>query len=498
MSQAPDSANKPPSSKPKRLSTGVDGLDELLRGGLIPHKAYLARGGPGSGKTTLGMHFLAAGLANDETTLLITLGETAGQILENAQAMGLNLANIHYLDLSPNADFFTKMESYAIFAPAEVEREPITQQIIDKVQTLKPQRIFIDSISQFRYLAANDFQFRKQVLSCIRFFLENQATVLLTSEYSPESPDSDLQFMCDGVISLQLTEDRRTVRISKFRGSAFRNGYHSMRLTGEGMKVFPQLMPRNFRREFTAEAIPSGIPDLDSLLHGGVERGTVTIFSGPSGVGKTTIGLQFMKEAAGRGERSVIYTFEEEVANLLNRSAAIGIPAKAMVEHGALSIVKIEPLQYSPDEFAAIVRQEVENQETRIVMLDSVSGYSLTMEGDDLVSHLHALCKYLSNMGVTVLLINESESLAGDLKATEGGFTYLADNLILMRYMDRHQDGRVELRKTISVVKKRLSDFDKTLREFEITRYGIRVSHPLKGIDGILSTETIKLDREKD
>ncbi|MEN8446490.1 MAG: ATPase domain-containing protein, partial [Cyanobacteria bacterium J06555_13] len=231
---------------------------------------------------------------------------------------------------------------------------------------------------------------------------------------------------------------------------------------------------------------------------GGIERGTVTILSGPSGVGKTTTGLQFLTAASGRGDRAVLYTFEEEVINLVNRAAAINIPAKEKVSKGDLSIVKIEPMQYAPDEFAALVRREVENHETQIIMLDSISGYSLTMEGDDLVSHLHALCKYLTNMGVTVLVINETESLAGgDLKATEDGFTYLADNLILMRYMERHEDGQVELRKNISVVKKRLSDFEKTLREFKITTEGIKVSRPLEGLDGILSAEAITLDKDE-
>lgn len=498
MPDVPSDTQKTSPSQRQRISTGVIGLDEVLQGGLISRKSYLVRGGPGGGKTTLGMHFLAAGLANDETTLLITLGEPAEQILENSPAINPDAANLHCLDLSPDADFFTNMESYAIFAPAEVEREPITQKIIDKVKAVKPQRIFIDSINQFRYLAANEFQFRKQVLSCLRFLSVEQATVLLSSEYSPESPDSDLQFMCDGVISLQLTEDYRSVRVRKFRGSSFRNGCHSMRLTNDGMKVFPKLIPNSYRREFTTEIISSNIKGLDELLHGGIERGTVTILSGPSGVGKTTTGLQFLTAASGRGDRAVLYTFEEEVINLVNRAAAINIPAKEKVSKGDLSIVKIEPMQYAPDEFAALVRQEVENHETQIIMLDSISGYSLTMEGDDLVSHLHALCKYLTNMGVTVLVINESESLAGgDLKATEDGFTYLADNLILMRYMERHEDGQVELRKNISVVKKRLSDFEKTLREFKITSAGIKVSRPLEGLDGILSTEAITLDKDE-
>ena len=182
---------------------------------------------------------------------------------------------------------------------------------------------------------------------------------------------------------------------------------------------------------------------------------------------------------------------------ILNRSDAINIPARTMIERGSLSIVKIEPLEYSPDEFASIVRHAVEKKDVQIVMIDSVSGYSLSMQGEDFVSHLHALCKYLVNMGVTVILIDELDDFSdGSNSVTDSNFTYLADNLILMRYMDRHQGETVELRKTIAVMKKRLSDFEKTLREFKITNYGIEVSPPLTGLEGIVSGDLVKTDEK--
>ena len=480
----------------QRLSLGIAGLDEILHGGLIPKRAYLVRGGPGTGKTTLGVHFLATGAALEENTLLITLGEPAAQILENGQKIGLNLDQVTFLDLSPDSSFFTKVQTYDIFSPAEVEREPVTKQIVEKVSELKPNRVFIDSMTQFRFLAADAFQFRKQVLSCMRFLLESEATLLFTSENSPEVPDNDLQFMSDGVINLQLQEEKRTISISKFRGSDFRDGIHSLRLGNKGIEVFPKLLPKAYKREFNPEPISSGIPALDELLHGGIERGTVTFIRGASGVGKTTIGLQFMKEAAGRGERSVIYTFEEEVEIILKRSDNINIPARNMMQQGSLSLVKIEPLQYSPDELASIVRKEVEERDVQIVMLDSIAGYSLSMPGEDLASNLHALCKYLANMGVTVILIDEAGDPSEPNPVSDNNYTYLADNLILMRYMDRHLDDTIELRKTIAVMKKRLSDFEKTLREFKITKYGIRVSEALTGLEGILSGDLVKNDRE--
>lgn len=468
---------------PERIPTGIPGLDQILNGGLIPGRAYLIRGGPGCGKTTLGLHFLSNGAAGGEKTLFITLTEPESQIRRNAERMGIDLSGVSFLDLTPTPDFFVQVETYDIFSPAEVERAPITQQIVQTVESVRPTRVVVDSMTQFRYLAADPFQYRKQVLSFIRFLIERGATVLFTSESSPEAPDADLQFLADGVIELRREGDYRIITVLKFRGSAFQPGDHSLRLDQEGMKVFPRLMPEVYRREFVPETIPFGVPELDEMLHGGLERGTVTFITGPSGAGKTTLGLQFMKEAAGRGERSVVYLFEEDVETLLNRCEHVNIPARKMIERGTLNVVHVEPLRYTPDEFAQLVRREIEDQNARIVMIDSVAGYRLSIRGQDLTAHLHALCKYLTNMGATVLLTVEVERIVGDFSATEAGLSYLADNILFLRYLEING----ELRKAIGVLKKRLSDFEKTLREMEITRYGIKVGKPLVDLRGILT-----------
>lgn len=469
----------------ERMATGISGLDEVLHGGLIPVRAYLVRGGSGAGKTTLGLGFLVEGVARGEKPLYITLGEPAEQIRSNAQRIGCDTQGITFLDLSPTSDFFSQVQTYDIFSPAEVEREPMTQQIVEQVQSLQPQRVFLDAMTQFRYLASDAFQFRKQVLSFLRFLLEQGATVLFSSEDGGSAPDDDLQFMSDGVIHLNQNLEGRSLSVTKFRGSDFRPGFHFMRLTDRGMEVFPRLQPEVHRREFTSDVISSGVPDLDELLSGGLERGTVTLLTGSTGVGKTSIGLQFMKEAAGRGERSVVYLFEESVDIMLHRCEAINIPVYAMMQRQTLSAIPIEPLLHSPDEFANMVRYEVEQGNARIVMIDSVSGYRIALRGrdDELVAHLHALCKYLQNMGVTVILVNETENITGNFRATEVGISYMVDNIIFLRYLEIQG----ELRKAIGVLKKRLSNFEKRLRELEITRYGIKVGQPLTHLRGILS-----------
>jgi circadian clock protein KaiC len=465
-----------------RLSTGIPGLDEILYGGLVPKRAYLIRGGPGTGKSTFGLHFLTNGAARGEKVLFITMGEPEAEVRKNARSMGFDLDGVEFLDLAPTPESFAEEATYDIFSPAEVERGPITQRITGAVESLKPTRVFVDSATQFRYLIADAFQFRKQMLSLARYLIEQGATVVFSSEGTAETPDNDLQFLCDGVINLELGPEGRVVGVTKFRGSGFQGGYNSMRLGDKGMEVFPRLVPGEYYREFVVEPLPFGVAELDKLLHGGLERGTVTIITGPAGVGKTSLGVQFVKEAAGRGEPSVVYSFEEGRDTMLRRCEGINIRVRAPIEKGTLSIVQVEPLHYTPDEFAQLVRHEVETQSARIVMIDSVSGYRLSLCGRELVSHLHALCRYLRNMGVTAILVNEVESITGEFRATEFGISYLVDNIIFLRYVE--VEG--QMRRTIGVLKKRISNFDKTLREFEITSRGIKVGEKFALLGGIL------------
>lgn len=481
-SRSQPSVSKPPSPSKDRLSTGIEGLDAVLSGGLVPNQSYLLRGGPGNGKTTLGLHFLTQATAK-EPALFITLGEIESKIRRNAERLGFNLEFVKFLDLSPSADFFTEDKSYDIFSPADVERESVTNQILTSIQALHPKRVFVDSITQFRYLSSDTYQFHQQVLSFVRYLTDEGATTIFTSEDSVANPDDDLQFLSDGVITLKATPTGRTLQVEKFRGSGFIEGLHSLKLKPSGMVVFPQLKPDEFSRTYTPDVISSGIPELDELLHGGIEQGTITIVTGPTGVGKTTFGAQFMKAAAGRGARSVIYSFEEATDTILHRCESINMPVRTMVENQILQVHAVEALSLTPDEFAQMVRHEVEVQGTQIVMIDSLSGYQLAMRGKEMTTHVHALCRYLQNMGVTTLLINEIDSLTGEFQATGQGLSYLADNIIFLRYLEI--DGR--LRKAIGVLKKRLSNFESTLREFQITRYGIKVGIPLSNLRGILS-----------
>jgi circadian clock protein KaiC len=482
-----------PPALPDRVSTGVVGLDEVLSGGLIPERSYMIDGRAGSGKTILGLHFLDEGVDRGESALFINLEEDLGDLKANAAALGFDTEAIDFLDLSPNADVFTEDQSYEVFAPSEVERESLTERIVEGVDAVDSDRVVVDPLTQLRYLTDDDYQFRRQVVGFTRFLKGRNATVLFTVQDTPSLPSDDLEFITDGTIVLGSEAHGKSISVPKFRGSSTQSGDHAYRITDRGIEVYPALQPGEHVGEYELEQISSGIPEVDELLDGGLERGTVSIVSGPTGVGKTTLSTQFMKEAAGRGERSVIYLFEETKETFLTRSRAVNIPVDRMIEKGTLRVNEVEALERSPQEFARMVREEVEERDADIVMIDGISGYRLTLRGEEttMLQQMHALGRYLKNMGATAVFVDETRNVTGEFQATMENISYLADNIVFLRHLEIHG----EMRKAIGVLKKRTSDFERTIREFEITKHGIKVGEPMSNMRGILRGTPEIVDR---
>lgn len=484
MNRVEDGSNRGASPTP-RLSTGVPGLDEVLDGGLPRARHHLVRGGPGTGKTSFSLHFLSEGATADERTLYVSLSSPEADVRADAAASGIDLSNVAVLDLSSPTGLPPDGDLEAHLFREDHERIPLVQAILGSARDLGPWRVVIDSLTRVRELIPDVDEFRREVLSLVRGLNELGATIVSVSEHSPSSPDDELQFLADGVISIDASLQRRTLTVTKLRGSGFRSGSHTVRLSDAGMVVYPRLVPDRDGRTFSGEQLSFGVPEINELLHGGLERGTMTLISGPSGVGKTTVGAQFMKEAAGRGERSVLFMFDEAPATFVHRAESVSIPVREMLDRGTLSLVPVEPLALSPDEIAHLVRTEVEQHGATAVMLDSVASYQLSVadDQDSGLTRLHALGRYLKTKEVTGLLIDEIGSVTGDFVASEHGLSYLADTVIFLRYLE----VRGEIGKVIGVLKKRTGSFESTLREFDITSYGLKVGAPLKHLRGVLS-----------
>ena len=474
----------------RRLPLGIPGLDEIFLGGLIPRRSYLLAGQPGAGKTIFAFQWLREMQRQGLRTLYISLAEAGGEIRRNMAAFGWDLAGIELLDLTPHDELDDAATGdYRIFAPSEVEEASGWGAIFRAVKAKRPECLVIDSLTHLRYLSPDEFQFRKKVLSLVSFLGRSQCTAFLTFEVSELEQESGVAMAVDGLIRLRCDVSRsrvvtlRSVQIDKFRGSDFLSGFHAMRITPAGIVVFPHRVEHTGPERICDSQLSSGSGELDELLGGGLETHTTTIISGPPGSGKTTLGVEFLRMAAEAGQRAVLFCFEESVESIVYRARTIGAPLDALLASGSMQILRTNLLEQYPDEFLAQVRLAVERDGASIVMFDSLRGYQLEMEqfGSPL-SHIHNLIHYLRRKGVTCLMINEYESITGDVQATELGISHLAENIILMRYAE-HQERII---KVITCLKKRGGRFQSELRELHIGPDGFNVGGKLDQLHGVL------------
>ena len=466
-----------------RISTGVAGLDEILDGGLLRGRNVLVRGSPGSGKTIFGLHFLSAGVDAGETVLYVNMGEPQAYVEETADAFGLHTEQIRFHNLSPTQEQFSEGSSYSVFESAEVEQPKFIAALRETIDEVDPDRVLLDPITEFRYLTSDERQFRAGILGLLDYLKDVDATVMLTSQAGGSVTDDDLQFLVDAVVSLDVTPQHRTVSVSKFRGSSFRRGKHFYDITDAGLTVWPTLVPGEQERSVEPGTLSSSVAGLDELIHGGLDQGTITILSGPTGVGKTTTGLQFLVQAALDGKDGVLFQFEEAERTIRKRADAIGLPLQEALDSGRLSIVEIAPEEYTVGEFEHFVREAVDDG-TELLMIDGSQGFQENLRGiEDTTGALLRIGRFLRAAGVSTILVNEVHNITGTFHATEERTSNLADNIIFLR----HVEYRGEMRKVIGTLKMRTSDFERSLRELEITTDGIRVGEPLPQLRGILT-----------
>ena len=467
----------------ERISSGIPGLDSILRGGIVEGRMYLILGEPGTGKTLLGMSFLREGLENGEDVLFIHGEESKEDILINGRRVGIDLSEAVFLDLGPDSGFFSVDRSYELVDPRDLESEQITERIREVIDQRNPDRILFDPITQLQALEPNEYQYRKRLVSFMRF-LQGQGITVLSTQTPETSTDATIRSLSDGVIRLDQNASGRRIAVEKHRGIGQRSGSHGLEIRENGLEVYPALDPETDAFEFDPEQLSTGLEAFDALLGGGIERGTVTAFSGPTGVGKTTFAAQLLEAVTRAGHPASMYQFEEGVEMVRHRSASLGIDIDDR-ENSLLTLAEIEPLTLSPEEFAREVKRDVDERGTELVVIDGTEGYQLSLHGEDtdIVGSLHALCRYLTGRNVTVVLIDQSDQSDGMTEPTSKNFSYLADNVVVLNYIER--DGRKE--RIAGVMKKRLGNHEETVRPYTLGTDGIEMRDPETAIGDFLT-----------
>jgi circadian clock protein KaiC len=470
-------------------STGIDGLDAILGGGLTPDRLYLIEGSPGSGKTTLALQFLRAGAALGERVLYISLSETEQELHAIGVSHGWDLAGINVRELIPSEESLQPDEQYTMFHPSEVELADTTRAILLDAENLRPARVVFDSLAEMRLLAGSALRYRRQILALKQFLLRRNCTVLMLDDRAPLEHDIQLQTLAHGVIALEHTHpgygaERRRVMVMKYRGMPFRGGFHDFVIQRGGVRVFPRLVAAEHRHAGSRELLSSGVAELDSLMGGGIECGTSTLIAGAAGAGKSTLAAQFAATAVAHGKRAAMFLFDESVNTLLQRTDGLGIALREAYESGQLLLQPIDPAEMSPGQFAHTVVDAVRQHKASLIVIDSLNGYLQAMPDERfLTAQLHELLAYLGHWGVATILVGVQQGLIGSAMQTPVDATYLADGVILMRYFE----ARGEVRQAISIMKRRGGAHERTIREFRLNPGGIEVGQPLREFRGVLT-----------
>jgi circadian clock protein KaiC len=472
-----------------RAVTGISGLDVILCGGLPRDRIYLVEGDPGVGKTTLALQFLLEGVKRGERALYITLSESEQEVRAIADSHGWSLEGLAMFELSA-LEQQTRLEAQnTVFHPSEVELSETTRAILAAVEKVAPQRVVFDSLSELRLLAQHPLRYRREVLNLKQYFSGRHSTVLLLDDRTSEPGDMQLQSLAHGVLSMQQMApdyggDRRRLRIAKLRGAAFVSGFHDFNILRGGLEVYPRLVASDHHVAYERTHVSSGVAGIDTMLGGGLTRGTSTLIMGPAGTGKSAIASLYATAAARRGERAVIFAFDELRRTTIERADALGMGMTAAIEAGNILVQQIDPAEMGPGELAHRARRLVEEQGFRIVVIDSLNGYLQAMPAEKyLYVQLHELLTYFGQLGATTVMVMAQAGLLGPT-ISPADVSYVADSVMLLRFFEA--EGRV--RKAVSVIKKRTGRHEDTIRELTMDGEGLHVGGPLREFRGVLTT----------
>ena len=485
---SPDSPDSLSPAPLDRTPTGIGGLDDILGGGWPGRRLYLVQGEPGTGKTTLSLQFLLAGVARGEKCLYISLSESREEILQVAASHGWSLDGLDIVEMSHDDSSLLPDEQNTLFLPSEIELSEVTTRILGEIDRLCPARVVFDSLSEWRLMSGDGLRFRRQILALKNHLSARGATVLLL-DGNAASHAMDLQSLAHGVLRLEHLQpeygsERRRLNVVKLRGARFRGGFHDFAIEAGGLAVFPRLVATEHETQFAPEKASSGLPEIDALLGGGLTRGTATLVVGASGTGKSMLVQRYIQSALERGERTALFAFEETRAIIEGRAARFGFELAPFIQNGAFGLQTIDPAELSPGEFAWRVRESVEASGAKLVIIDSLNGYLYSMGQErHLLLHMHELLSYLSARGVVTLLVVCQNGAFGSAMRSPIDMSYLADTVLLLR----HFEAFGEVKQAVSVVKKRDGGHERAIRELTFSGEGLQVGAPLRDFKGVLT-----------
>jgi circadian clock protein KaiC len=470
------------------MATGVAGLDLVLDGGLERGAVVVIAGAPGTGKTILAQQVcFALGTAERKCVYYTTVSEPHTKLVRHLEpfaffdsgALGSRVEHIHLGDfLRPG-----RPDGLA----------PMVSEILRKTLDEEPSVVVIDSAKMLRDFA-DDRELRGALYDLTANFAETGAVLLLVGEYTPQELESGIEFsLADGIIQLdyQVREpvDRRTLRVVKMRGGRHVPGRHTFHISPDGIEIFPRietLVPITAAQ--VCGPLRTGVPGLDNLMSSGMQQGDSTLIMGPSGVGKTTLGMRWVAQGLDEGERCLFVTFQDTADHLTQMGAAFGWDIAGARASGQLIISYVSMGDLDLDVLANVVRTNLADGQIRRVAIDSLAELVLAdREWDRFPAYMRSLVGLVRANGVSLLASSETTGNGITAQSLEG-LMFLFDNVIDLRYIEK----RSGLGRALNIAKMRNSPHDMSINSVTINDTGLVVGDRLEGVTGQLGWSALR------
>ncbi len=472
-----------------KLPTGVPGLDEILGGGLPEYSFNIIAGAPGCGKTTLAHQLMFANATPERPALYFTvLGEPAIKMLRYQQQFG-------YFDHAKldGAIRFVNLSSLVL----EKDLSAVLDEIIKEVEASNAKIVIVDSfrtVVRKALAAASEMELQGFVQRLALHLTSWQATTFLMGEYvEGELRDNPVFTVADGLFWLFQSVERnsivRKMQVMKLRGQESVPGLHTFRITEAGLQTFPRTFGLTGSKSGHVKGqrrLSTGVRDLDTLMGGGIPEGDSLLVAGPSGAGKTVLGIEFIAEGLSRGEPSIVAMFEELPNEFIQRAASFGFDMTKYLENGTLKLIYLRPLDLSVDETVNEIVSAVKEIGCKRLVIDSLVGFEMALAPDfrtDFRESLYRMIGALTRLGVTILSTVEVEENFTSMGLSNFTISFLADDIVRLRYASING----QLRKVMMVVKMRRSKHSIDLCAYEVTSKGLEIGEPMRGYRALTS-----------
>jgi circadian clock protein KaiC len=477
---------------PELVSSGIAGLDDVLKGGFVRGASCLVQGDPGSGKTTLALQFAREQTRGGQCCLYFSLTESRADLESTCRSHGWSLDGIDICDLTRSSDDLESESLGSVFHPADTELFDLSKRLVDEIERANPQCVVFDGLSELRLLSNDALRYRRTLLSFKELFAKRGMTALLLDDRTAAFQNVQPESLVGANLVLErhmplYGRARRRIYATKVRGAHFREGFHDYEIVTGGMLVHPRLVAGDHHGDFESELCASGVPNLDKMLRGGLNTGSTTLLLGPAGAGKSTAAMQFAIQALANGKKAAVYIFDEVMHTLIERSEKLCLQTpggiRSFIEAERLHVQQIDPAEMSPGAFAHEVKRSVDGG-AQVIVIDSLNGYLNAMpEERFLTTHLHELFAFLNQKGIlTIIVVAQHGMVAAGAPGADIDVSYLADTVLLFRYFETTG----EVKQAISVFKKRTGPHERSIRQLSIDESGFSVGEPLRDFRGVM------------